>query len=68
VMYILVSFFLVLGRVEFHLPAVAMSSGFVCLVSVSGQGELGIEMEMIFALSMARPRMAPAPTSLRLVV
>jgi hypothetical protein len=48
VMYILVSFFLVLGRVEFHLPAVAMSSGFVCLVSVSGQGELGIEMEMIF--------------------
>jgi hypothetical protein len=48
VMYILVSFLLVLGRVEFRLPTVAMSSGFICLVSVSGQGELGVEMEMIF--------------------
>jgi hypothetical protein len=47
-MYILVSFLLVLGRVEFRLPTVAMSSGFICLVSVSGQGELGVEMEMIF--------------------
>jgi hypothetical protein len=47
-MYILISFFLVLGRVEFCLPTAAMSSGFICLVSVSGQGELGIEMEIIF--------------------
>jgi hypothetical protein len=47
-MYILASFFLVLGRVEFRLPRVVISSGFVCLIFISGQGELGVEMEMIF--------------------
>jgi hypothetical protein len=45
----IVSFFLVLVRVEFRLSTTVMSSsGFVCLISVSGQGELGVEMEMIF--------------------